>query len=289
MTDEKIYNAETFIKRKLLGLYNVITSKVHNRKIRLILSSLVALFKTKNQIKHTEYTDITLNFKKSGSLILGRIDQKLCKKVIDSARTSNIVSQDFESFSTIASVNALPNGVNSALVFPDLQNNDVKLLISEMVKKSIPIAASYLKADVIIDDVKILYSRPGESVGPQFFHRDWDTLGFVKVFCYLNDVNKKNGPHQYILGSPQDSNFNKHGRFSEDEIINFYGRDRIFEIDGSSGTFFIEDTNGIHRGLPLVVGERWMISIRLSLLGSTFRERNNTRRNILSDISKVSI
>lgn len=276
--------AETQIHRKTLAIFNVLSSKLTNRKLRGRLQKLLATTKTKRQAKLFHNKVSVEEFRANGTMLLTNVSPVLCRGVIKSAKTSKILAQDFENFTSVNNLSELPASVNSALIFPDLDNGEVLQLLKIMVDGSVPIAAAYLGGDVIIDDVKIMYSKPGEGVGPQFFHRDWDTLGFVKVFCYLNDVGSDNGMHQYVKGSINSSKLNRHGRFSDQEVHGAFATDDVLSIPGKAGTIFIEDTNGLHRGLPLLSGERWVVSIRLSLFGSMFREKDRARRNSLNGL-----
>ena len=104
-----------------------------------------------------------------------------------------------------------------------------------------------------------------ENHGPQNFHRDYESLNFVKVFIYLTDVtDEKHGCHEFILGSAQKNMFYKRERFNEKDIKSEF-KDNIKKIYGHKGKTFIVDTYGIHRGLRPVTDDRLVMVLMYSV------------------------
>jgi hypothetical protein len=95
--------------------------------------------------------------------------------------------------------------------------------------------------------------------GPQNFHRDYESLNFVKVFVYLTDVNSdEDGPHEFVLGSSYTDDYFKRERFNKTDINNKF-KNNIKKIIGISGTTFIADTYGIHRGVKPISNDRLVL------------------------------
>lgn len=104
-------------------------------------------------------------------------------------------------------------------------------------------------------------SETASSDGAQLFHYDLDTLRWLKVFYYLNDIDEENGPHVYVEGTQ------KLGAKSDDLLQRLYQRipDEEFEDGrhgairtacGPAGTVIIGDTRCFHKGLNVRKGHR---------------------------------
>lgn len=87
-----------------------------------------------------------------------------------------------------------------------------------------------------------------DSVGPQLFHRDYETMNFLKVFVYLTDVENDDGSHQIVKGSHNINKFYKIERFTDKDILSEFGAENIININGNQGTSFIANTFAIHKG-----------------------------------------
>jgi hypothetical protein len=92
----------------------------------------------------------------------------------------------------------------------------------------------------------------------QLFHVDMSHPSFLKVFIYLNDVGEKNGPHCLIPGThlKKDKALWRDVRLSDDEVASHYPRSSWAYQMGAAGSIFLVDTRTLHKGEPLVEGER---------------------------------
>jgi len=54
-------------------------------------------------------------------------------------------------------------------------------------------------------------------------------------------------------------------RYRDDEVLGFFGSDRILEIHGAKGTGFAEDTLCIHKGLPSTRNARLLLQFQYAL------------------------
>lgn len=103
------------------------------------------------------------------------------------------------------------------------------------------------------------------------WHRDSPVTHQFKAICYLNDVDEKNGPFQFIKASHNKINaisscLNKvfkagQYRFNENEISNYlkFSNSDITSVIGDAGTIAFADTKAIHRGKPLEEGVRYVL------------------------------
>jgi hypothetical protein len=104
------------------------------------------------------------------------------------------------------------------------------------------------------------------SQAAQEFHFDMDRLAFLKFFIYLSDVTLETGPHVFVSGS----HVNKPGplrdpvRFDDALVEAHYPGDAIKRLCGPAGTIFAVDTKGIHKGMPVVEGERLAFQVEFT-------------------------
>jgi len=142
----------------------------------------------------------------------------------------------------------------------------------------IRVAQEYLGAKPIQDMVTMWWStsllKSANSKAAQLFHFDMDRIKFLKFFFYLTDVNEKNGPHVYVKTSHKNlpQNLRKDRRLSDEEVEAFYSKSDILEICGKKGTIIAADTRGIHKGKPLLEGDRLIFQIEFtnSLFGQDY-------------------
>lgn len=113
----------------------------------------------------------------------------------------------------------------------------------------------------------------------QLFHYDYDDFKFIKLFCYLTDVDEDGGPHVYVPGTHRVDRIlscaNSWGN-DRDEFIKWYmprlrktddDVKKYFEIEpveltGEAGTCFLVDTRGIHKGKLPIKNDRLMFQFQ---------------------------
>jgi phytanoyl-CoA dioxygenase PhyH len=139
------------------------------------------------------------------------------------------------------------------------------------------VAARYLRTVPKLVGVTLWWSYPTESDAisrsraAQMFHFDLDDFKFIKFFFYLTDVDASAGPHVIVRGTHRDKprlrrrDAFKVRRYSDDEIVAAYGRDRIVSITGPAGTGFVEDTLCIHKGEPPTGRPRLVLQVQYAL------------------------
>lgn len=108
-----------------------------------------------------------------------------------------------------------------------------------------------LEAKPIISMMSTWWSipHPGEARQAELFHRDVDDWRFVKLFVYLTDVDEESGPHAYVPGSHRSPKLREIKRYTDAEVEAAYPG-RILTITGKAGDAFLENTQGLHRGVP---------------------------------------
>jgi len=111
------------------------------------------------------------------------------------------------------------------------------------------------------------WSFKGHAAGEQaeLFHRDVDDWRFFKLFVYLTDVDAEAGPHAFVPGSHSVPRLLRVGRYSDDQVAAAFGADAVHYFTGARGTAFLEDTFGLHRGLPPRSRNRLVLQVVYSL------------------------
>jgi hypothetical protein len=142
-----------------------------------------------------------------------------------------------------------------------------------------PVAEQYFGTPARFYSVNSFWKK---SHGAPGWHYDKDDVNQLVIFIYGDDIlTPEDGPHCYIRGS------NKWLMWRKDRL-NDKGpdiqpgdeyKDKVLQIYGKKGTFFIEDTFGIHNGMApkpghkprLVLWSRWSTNIPKTYYDDEFR------------------
>lgn len=119
-------------------------------------------------------------------------------------------------------------------------------------------AAEYLKAKPKLMGANLWWTFPStpskedKDRHAHVYHYDLDDIKFIKFFIYITDVDLQSGPHIFVKGSNRNirykNSFIKSVRFSDEDILNCYGKENIVTVTGPAGSTLIEDTITIHKG-----------------------------------------
>jgi hypothetical protein len=158
---------------------------------------------------------------------------------------------------------------------------DVRSRISAIKKlendpKLLKIAAQYLDCEpaLIRTDLswcfvaeRSLYEKNGAA--QILFHYDLDDYHALKFFFFITDVDLSSGPHVCIRGSHKKKKLMHQLSFligrSDDEIVDYYGKENLVTIQGQAGFGFAEDTFCFHRGTPPIGKDRLMLQIEFAV------------------------
>lgn len=148
------------------------------------------------------------------------------------------------------------------------ENNDLVSFFSDNVLREV--IERYLGCHSVFDFATAWWTYPTktpDSAAAQLYHFDYDRVRWVKVFCYLTDVDSSNGPHSVVRKSHESSAklALRDGRFSDSEINKLgLGKD-IVNLTGAAGTVFLEDTRAFHKGTPVTKGLRCVVEYERSV------------------------
>jgi hypothetical protein len=155
------------------------------------------------------------------------------------------------------------------------------------------IAALYLKSKPILQGTNMWWSFAADSSeqdrskAAQMYHMDLDDYQFIKFFFYLTDVDENSGPHVIVKETHINKKLShqlKLRRFTDQEIIDEYGLDKIITLCGSAGFGFIEDTLCFHKGYPPYTKDRLVIQVEFGLRDYGF-QHTTVDANSLKEIS----
>ncbi len=110
------------------------------------------------------------------------------------------------------------------------------------------------------------WSLPGDGTAEhaELFHRDVDDWAFYKFFLYLTDVDERSGPHIYVPGSHNRASHLDIRRYTDSEAHELGPEIRF---TGPAGSCFLENTYGMHRGLPPLERPRLIFQVTYCLMG----------------------
>jgi hypothetical protein len=113
--------------------------------------------------------------------------------------------------------------------------------------------------------------RPGGLGSGEGWHRDSYFRQF-KAILYLSDVEPDNGPFEFIQGSHTPFSLIRDGlvaemgygqtRYSDQQIEALIAAspNRLLTVVGGVGTLILANTSAVHRGRPIVSGERYSLT-----------------------------
>jgi hypothetical protein len=110
------------------------------------------------------------------------------------------------------------------------------------------------------------------------FHRDVDDWRFLKLFVYLTEVTDSTGPHMFVEGSHRVPQLLAIRRYSDQEVVNAFGKEPIRRFLAPAGTAFLENTFGLHKGLPVTDGRRLLFQVLYSMYPIGIYEYNPRQR-----------
>lgn len=136
------------------------------------------------------------------------------------------------------------------------------------------LAQDYLGSAPILDIATSWFSFPvgrSSSEAATEFHFDLDRTKWVKVFYFLTDVDERTGAHLFIPGSqsdgaiPSDILRKGYSRLADEEVARAFPKNSWASMQGAAGTILLEDTRGLHKGMPLLEGHRLVLQFQYSV------------------------
>jgi hypothetical protein len=134
----------------------------------------------------------------------------------------------------------------------DLIENDIVIELMSDSFLSL-IAQNYLETKPILTSISLWLDPPSEnkSYQPHIYHQDNDGIKYLKFFFYLTDVDEESCPHRFIKGTHKErkpKKFSMTKRYTNEELLDYYGKEKEVIFTAKAGTIIAEDTKGFHRG-----------------------------------------
>jgi len=132
------------------------------------------------------------------------------------------------------------------------------------------IAAGFLGCKPTISGAGLRWSfaTGGPDSEVQKFHRDAEDWKILRLFVYLTDVFADCGPHQFVQGSHKTAGRLRLRPYSDQDIDQRFGGDRVLTVSGPRGTAFMGDMWGVHRGMPPTGRPRLLFSCTYTMTGT---------------------
>jgi len=166
--------------------------------------------------------------------------------------------------------------------------------------KVIDIISEFFKCTPCLGTLNLRRSHMNQdnAIKHQLFHVDQNSIKFVKVFFYLNDVKSvEDGPLTLV----EDSLHNKFEswsdqsryRRSEEEIKAIYGQDSIKYMLADVGDMIIARTTAFHRGTKPTKNDRTMLTLNYVVhpedwKAPTFQIRKDDYENLSDNVRPVA-
>ncbi len=151
------------------------------------------------------------------------------------------------------------------------EQRDVQRLAGDM--SLLRVAQGYLGCRPVFTGCTMWWSAAyldqPDDYAAQMFHFDMNQIKFLKVFIYLTDVTPENGPHVFVKGSHRrlPKALLEDRRYTDQEVLAHFPAERTVSLTGPTGTMFVEDTRGLHKGQPLQRGYRLCLQLQYATSG----------------------
>lgn len=125
------------------------------------------------------------------------------------------------------------------------------------------IAGAYLGALPSLGFVKARKSLVNDlpRYDTELYHIDGNSRSMMKAFLCLGDIDMGTGPHEFVVGTHATTgDWDVEGRWTYDQMVEMFGKDRIRYHTGSAGDVILEDTTGFHcAGRPTTTDRKIVI------------------------------
>lgn len=108
-----------------------------------------------------------------------------------------------------------------------------------------------------------------DTYDPHIYHYDNDGPKFLKFFFYLTDVDRESGAHCVIQKTQhpiKDKKFAASKRYTEEELLNHYGKENEIVFEAPAGTIIAEDTMAFHKGTDPKKSFRLLLQFEYGLI-----------------------
>jgi len=137
------------------------------------------------------------------------------------------------------------------------------------------IAALYFETEPVLVGSQIWWTFVTEAAveghmrGNYQFHYDLDDYSCLKFLFYLKAVDAHSGPHVCVKGSHRKKKLSHQWSLiretSDQDIMEYYGYEKVVTICEKAGVGFVEDTFCFHKGVLPINSDRLILEIKFGL------------------------
>lgn len=241
---------------------NYFQEKIRKPEIRELISKII--FRSRYDAENDKVKKIL----EEGYLELGKLlKQDEVNIIVDKIKNLDCIDPWNKSKKTFK-IDNVPQGVNVAHVINPCLIPEIYKILD---KSLFDILYGYFGKKYYLDSIQAWWSI-GSSAQPQeaeFFHRDNDSIKFIKLFVYLTKVDMDTGPHVFISGSHSEDLCLINQRYSDGEVP----ISKAKYITGDPGSAFLVNTFGLHKGLKPTSGNRLLLQFRFSIHRTVFESK----------------
>ncbi len=232
-----------------------------------LVRSYVSLFGNRAGLTHLHNSNLTLQLRDEGFMELDKLSEKTVESLVEYFLESQ--QQQYISLQDYFDKQRVNNFVRSEAIDIVINDDLCKSVLAEL--KILPIISEFLGLPenkiLISAKVDALFKINGERElrnnhdDALEFHRDIDSLRFVKAFVYLVDIDKGFGEHEVCIGSHKSLPFVL-STIQRQECSNLKSNLPHFSLKsivGKAGYAWIEDTTTFHRGTIPTLGDRLIL------------------------------
>ena len=264
------YIIKIFLIKLLRILYKQYQRTFLKPSTREYLKNLEKIFYlNKKKLNSENYKKESEILKKEGFLEIGKIfnDEEL--KVTINELSKNLYLEPIYTDHKGFYLNSPPHNVVTGYIDTETLLKSSYIFKAANNEKILNILDAYFGCKFKLDWIWGWWSFPnGKKIGPQMFHRDYESMNFIKVFTYLTDVDEGNGPHEIICGSHKINKLYKRERFSDEKVDKYFSNNCKKTILGKKGKTFMADTFALHRGLQPQKSRRLVLVFLYSVVPS---------------------
>ena len=250
-------------------LYKNFQRSLLKPSIRSIIIKVEKLIFFKKNKKDFFASDKVDELKNSGLL---KIENLFTNSQLD--EITNYLSKDIElepiyGFDKKFKISNLPSNVKTGYFPTDYLINCPHVLSGANNESLQLILENYFQCKFKLDWIWAWWSFPSNQIiGPQLFHRDYESMNFIKVFVYLSDVGENSGPHEIIKGSHKINKLYKRERFEDEIVFKSFDINKKATIIGNKGATFIANTFALHKGINPKNSKRLVMVYLFSVIPS---------------------